>query len=60
MWGSTNKIKKMHMVSWKKITKPKVKGGLGVHDAKGRNVFLAAKLRWQMENSKNANWVEVL
>lgn len=44
VWGSTNEVKKMHMVSWKKITKPKARGGLGVHDAKGRNVSLATKL----------------
>ena len=29
VWGSTNEVKRMHMVSWKKITKPKARGGLG-------------------------------
>ena len=60
VWGSTNEVKRMHMVSWKKITKPKARGGLGVHDAKGRNVSLAAKLCWRMDQSTNAKWAEVL
>lgn len=48
------------MVSWKKTTKSKVRRGLGVHNAKGRNVSLATKLCWRMKNSKNAKWAEVL
>lgn len=60
MWGSTDEVKKMHMVSWKKITKPKARGGLGVHDAKGRNVSLAVKLCWRMDQSTNVKWAEVL
>lgn len=47
--GSTDEVKKMHMMSWKKITKPKARGGVGVCDAKGRNVSLAAKLCWRMD-----------
>lgn len=49
VWGSINEVKKMHMVSWKKITRPKAKGGLGVHDVKERNVSLAAKLCWRLD-----------
>ena len=29
LWGSTENNKKIHMVSWKKVTKPKKDGGLG-------------------------------
>ena len=50
----------MHMICWEKITKPKNRGGLGVHSAKGRNLTLAAKLCWRMETSENAGWAEVL
>ena len=50
----------MHLIVGKKITKPKNRGGLGVHSAKGRNLTLAAKLCWRMETSENAEWAEVL
>lgn len=60
VWGTTDEVKKMHMVSWRKITKPKARGGLGVHDAKGRNLTLVAKLCWRMEHSTNSKWAEVL
>ena len=50
----------MHMISWEKVTKPKNKGGLGIQSAKGRNLTLATKLCWRMENAGNAGWAEVL
>ena len=50
----------MHMICWEKITKPKNRGGLGVHSAKGRNLTLAAKLCWRIETSENAGWAKVL
>ena len=40
LWGSIESARKMHMVNWKKITKPRVKGGLGLQEAKGRNLTL--------------------
>ena len=52
--GSTKEAKKMHMVNWGKVTKPEAKGGLGLQETKGRNLALAAKLCWRMENSGNA------
>lgn len=53
VWGLTDEKKKMHMVNWKTITRPKRRGGLGIQEARGRNLNLAAKLCWRMENSKN-------
>ena len=44
VWGSTEEHKKLHMVGWKKVTKPKCRGGLGIQEASGRNLTLAAKL----------------
>ena len=60
IWGSTEEAKKMHMVNWGKVAKPKAKGGLGLQEAKGRNLALVAKLCWRMENSNNAKLAEVL
>ena len=60
VWGSTKDHKKLHMVCWKKVTKPKCRRGLGIQEARGRNLTQAAKLCWQMENSKNGGWADVL
>ena len=60
LWGSTEEAKRMQMVNWKIVTKPKSKGGLGIHEAKGRNLAMAAKLCWRMENAVDDKWAEVL
>lgn len=59
LWGSTKEAKTMHMINWGKVTKPKAKGGLGLQEAKGRNLALAAKLCWRMENSSNTKRAKV-
>ena len=30
LWGSTNEKRKMHLVGWEKIIRPKEEGGLGI------------------------------
>ena len=60
MWGSTEDHEKLYMVGWGKVTKPKCQGGLGIQEAKGRNLTLVAKLCWRMENSKSEGWADVL
>ena len=44
LWGSTVEKKKMHMVSWEKVCRPKNLGGLGLYATKPRNIALLAKL----------------
>ena len=46
LWGSTKNKGKMHWVGWRKVTRPKDEGGLGLQTAKGRNTVLLAKLNW--------------
>ena len=48
LWGSTDKKKKLHMVGWPKVTKPKNRGGLGLHAVWERNTTLVTKLCWRM------------
>ena len=48
------------MVSWKKITKPKRKGGLGIHVAKAKNIALLAKLNWRLKTETSSLWAKVL
>ena len=48
------------MVGWNKVTKPKNRGGLGLHAAKERNTTLAAKLCWRMKEESDELWSRVL
>ena len=53
LWGySTDGKKKMHLVGWNKIIKPKEQGGLGIQSAKEKNIALLAKLNWRMYQEK--------
>ena len=60
LWGSTDNSKKMHWVNWRKVTRPKAVGGLGLQTAKGRNTALLAKLNWRLHTEGNALWARVL
>ena len=44
LWGSIENKGKMHWMGWKKVTRPKDEGGLGIQTAKRRNTALLAKL----------------
>ena len=54
------KKRKIHLVGWTKVTKPKDQGGLGLHAAKERNLTLASKLCWRMKNEGEKPWAKVL
>ena len=60
MWGSTRDKRKLHMVSWEKITKPKEKGGLEIQAAKPKYLALLAKLNWRFNVERDKDWVKVL
>ena len=44
LWSLTEEKKKLHLISWKKITKPKNEGGLGLQADREKNVEFLAKL----------------
>ena len=60
LWGLTETKKKVHLVSWQKITKPKSKGGLGIQAAKPKNIALLAKLNWRLKTETTSLWSRVL
>ena len=60
LWGSIENKGKMHWVGWKKVTRPKDEGGLGIQIAKGRNTTLLAKLNWRFHTEDKAPWAKVL
>lgn len=42
--GTTREKKRMHLVGWNKIIKPKEKGDLGIQATRAKNLALLAKL----------------
>ena len=46
LWGSSTEKKKLHLVGWSKVIKPKEEGGLGIQAAQAKNIALLAKLNW--------------
>ena len=44
LWGSTSEKRKLHLIGWSKIVRPKEDGGLEIHAAKAKNLALLAKL----------------
>ena len=60
LWGSSENKKKLHLVSWKKIAKPKKDGGLGIQAAQAKNVANLAKLNWRLHTKHSSLWARVL
>ena len=60
LWGSTSEKRKLHLVGWSKIVKPKEDGELGIQVAKAKNLALLAKLNWRMYEEKDALWAQVI
>jgi len=59
IWKDSNN-KGIHLVGWKKITIPKYLGGLGIISARETNVCLLEKLVWDLVQSSNKLWVQLL
>ena len=60
LWGSSDEKRKLHMVSWKKITVPKELGGLGVFSMQDRNHALLAKFCWRIASESSTPWPQML
>lgn len=60
LWGSSESKKKLHLIGWNKITKPKEERGLGIQAAKPKNTTLLAKLNWRYHSEKSSLWARVL
>jgi hypothetical protein len=61
MWkGGKNNENKLSLVSWGKITKPLLEGGLQIWDLKTQNLALGAQLLWNLVTGKLAWSKQVL
>ena len=60
LWGLVDNKRKLLLISWKKITKSKQDGGLGLHTTKEKNIALLTKLNWRFHQEKDSLWARVL
>ncbi|CAN1170479.1 Putative ribonuclease H protein At1g65750 [Linum perenne] len=60
VWGSTPEERKVHLISWEQICKPKAKGGLGLRLARHLNMAYMTKLAFLFFQNPNLLWVQVL
>ncbi|CAN1189723.1 Putative ribonuclease H protein At1g65750 [Linum perenne] len=60
VWGSTSEERKVHLVSWDHICRPRNQGGLGLRLARHLNMAYLIKLAFQFFQKPNMLWVQVL
>ncbi|KAK7857681.1 putative ribonuclease h protein [Quercus suber] len=60
LWELTEEKRKLHLVNWQTVTLPKELGGLGLFQAKHRNLALLAKLCWRLANEPNTPWAKMI
>ncbi|CAN1800109.1 Putative ribonuclease H protein At1g65750 [Linum perenne] len=57
IWGSKNGERKVHLISWENVCKPKDQGGLGLRSAHELNQAFLMKLTWGMLKKPSKLWV---
>ena len=60
IWGSTETRRKLHLVNWNKICRPKKVGGLGFQKAKEVNLACMIKPAWGVVSKLECLWVKVI
>lgn len=56
IWGEGGEKRKLHLLSWEQICRPRSKGGLGLNNLASRNEALVMKLVWRYRQEPNALW----
>lgn len=54
VWGSSSDKKKLHLINWETLTKPKDEGGLGLQKSEVKNKALLASLAWRFHKNPDA------
>ena len=60
LWGDTIERKKLHLIKWEIISRPKDEGGLGIKNSKCRNKALLAKRAWDFILGSKETWANIL
>ena len=60
LWGDTSTKKKLHLIKWDSISRPKDEGGLGIKRSRCRNKALLAKRLWAFRLGSIETWAVTL
>ncbi|XP_054801529.1 uncharacterized protein LOC129305554 [Prosopis cineraria] len=60
LWGSTGERKKIHLVAWDEVCRPKRNGGLGLRHTHLQNKAFMMKAGWGFIHNKEALWARVI
>ena len=60
LWKDREEDKKMALIKWEKISKPKELGGLGIKRLNRKNEAFGAKLVWRLYKEHNKKWAKIL
>lgn len=58
--GDTEEKKRMHLVAWERVTRPKMEGGLGIRSIRQTNAAFLAKLGWRVLAEPETMWSRVV
>ncbi|XP_075099072.1 uncharacterized protein LOC142175960 [Nicotiana tabacum] len=58
LWGNNAEQKKVSLVAWEKICKPKAQGGLNVKGCRNWNIATMTKLIWMLLEKADNLWVK--
>jgi ribonuclease HI len=60
LWKDCEDDKKLALIKWDNICKPKELGGLGIKNLQWQNEALGAKLIWRLFKERNQKWARIL
>jgi hypothetical protein len=60
LWGDTENKKKIHLVKWDNVCRPKIEGGLGIKKTELMNQAMLAKTSWRIIQNDTGLWCKVL
>jgi hypothetical protein len=59
LWSDTVSQKKIHLLNWDTISRPKEEGGLGTKKSKCRNIALLVKRTWTLRLGSKEVWTDI-
>lgn len=60
IWGDEENQRKVHLLSWEKLCKPKKEGGLGLRSTRTANSAFLMKTLWNFCNKSDSLWVTTI
>ena len=60
LWGSSVTQRKQHLISWKRVCKPRSEGGLGIRKAQDMNKALLSKVGWRLIQDYHSLWARIM